>query len=102
MTGNSTTAFPAPWPLPSSYTPTQEVNKQVGNRVCKEQQKKILNFPRAVLSQIHCLADQHWNFQNSMNIAALDLYLVWKIKELGIFKNFYIILYSIFIPYPFL
>ena len=58
MTGNSTTASPVPWPLPSSYIPTQEVNKQVENRVRKEQQKIFLNLPRAVLSQIDCFADQ--------------------------------------------
>ena len=58
MTGNSTTASPAPWPLPSSYTPTQEVNKQVENRVHNEQQKNFLNLPCAVLSQIDCFADQ--------------------------------------------
>ena len=88
MTGNSTTASPAPWPLPSSYTPTQEVNKQVENRVRKEQHKKIFELA-AILSQIHCPVDQRWYFQNSILFEYCRSVFIpcLEDKRVGNFKN---------------
>ena len=101
MTGNSTTASPAPWPLPSSYTPTQEVNKQVENRVRKEQHKKIFELA-AILSQIHCPVDQRWYFQKSILFEYCRSVFIpcLEDKRVGHFKNLYVILYCTFYTIP--